>query len=209
MYLPEKATIDEACEWLKLQTGDEWTLARLLEEGRLVPGFWKDYEEGMPHIFGHRREGYLCKMIAHGDVVRLAADGVDAKFTMFTTHDETAKDGENGVHVFPPFVVQLHDLRFVRKDLEAAAARINGSKPETAPTLPPKEDPVDRQNRCLQACIDAGLRMDKTALLRLPDGVGKVADKEGKSRQAFSADVKAALRRRVSASRERVTVHRA
>jgi hypothetical protein len=67
-----------------------------------------------------------------------------------------------------------------------------------------------RQDSRLQACIDAGLPMStKTALLRLPDGVGAVADRLGLTRQAFSADVKAALKRRASAIREGSTVHRA
>ena len=56
-----------------------------------------------------------------------------------------------------------------------------------------------RQDRRLKACIDAGLRMDKAALLRLPDGVGEVADKEGVTRQSFSTDVKAALERKLDA----------
>jgi len=56
-----------------------------------------------------------------------------------------------------------------------------------------------REDRRLKACVDAGLKMDKAALLRLPDGVGKVADKEGVSRQYFSDDVKTALKRKLEA----------
>lgn len=57
-----------------------------------------------------------------------------------------------------------------------------------------------RQDNRLQACIDDGLPMNtKTALLRLPDGVGAVTDKLGLTRQAFSTDVKAALQRRETA----------
>lgn len=60
-------------------------------------------------------------------------------------------------------------------------------------------EPKDaRQDRRLMACIDAGLKMDKAALSRLPNGVGEVADKEGISRQSFSTDVKAALERKMA-----------
>ena len=72
------------------------------------------------------------------------------------------------------------------------------------------ESKEQRQDRRLQACIDAGLPMNtKAALSRLPDGVGDVADREGVTRQAFSTDVKAALKRRESAIREGSTVRRA
>ena len=72
------------------------------------------------------------------------------------------------------------------------------------------ETKEQRQDRRLKACIDAGLPMDtRAALLRLPDGVGDVADRESVTRQAFSADVKDALNRRESAIREGRTVRRA
>lgn len=72
------------------------------------------------------------------------------------------------------------------------------------------ETKEQRQDRRLKACIDARLPMDsKAALLRLPYGVGKVAKHEGVSRQAFSADVNAALIRRASAIREGGTIYSA
>lgn len=72
------------------------------------------------------------------------------------------------------------------------------------------ETKEQRQERRLQACIDAGLPTNtKAALSRLPDGVGVLSKNEWVTRQAFSADVKAALKRRESAIREGATVHRA
>ena len=66
-----------------------------------------------------------------------------------------------------------------------------------------------RQDRRLKACIDAGLPMnEKAASLRLPDGVANIAKSESVTRQAFSTDVKAALKRRDSAKSEGVTVRR-
>lgn len=60
------------------------------------------------------------------------------------------------------------------------------------------ESKEQRQDRRLQACIDAGLQMQLSHLSRLPDGIGKLAEKEGIKRQSFSADVKAALERKNS-----------
>lgn len=65
-----------------------------------------------------------------------------------------------------------------------------------------------RQDRRLQACEKYGLVMPKSHLSRLPDGVGDVADHESVTRQSFSTDVKAALKRRESAIREGITVRR-
>ncbi|MFS4549111.1 hypothetical protein [Comamonas resistens] len=85
------------------------------------------------------------------------------------------------------------------------AAHVAADSASNAP-----ETKAQRQDRRLQACIDADLPMNtKAALSRLPNGVGKVAHLEGVTRQAFSADVKAALKRRESARREGATAHRA
>ena len=73
----------------------------------------------------------------------------------------------------------------------------------------PTETKEQRQDRRLQACETGRLVMPKNSAGRLPDGVGKVADAEGISRQTFSTDVKAALKRRESATREGETGHHA
>ncbi len=92
-------------------------------------------------------------------------------------------------------------------DCAAPTAKVEaGLLPQrAAPVVVPEptETRVQRQDRRLQACIDAGLSMNaKAALSRLPDGVGNVAAREGVTRQAFSTDVKTALRR--AATKERV-----
>lgn len=71
-----------------------------------------------------------------------------------------------------------------------------------------REKQMQRQDLRLKQCRDDGLTMDKTALRRLPDGVGKVAEKAGVKRQSFSADVKDALKREEVALRQGETVHR-
>ena len=78
-----------------------------------------------------------------------------------------------------------------------------------APVVQATETKEQRQDRRLQTCEKYGLVMPKSYLSRLPDGVGKVADLEKVTRQAFSTDVRAALERRESAKREGLTVRRA
>jgi hypothetical protein len=79
----------------------------------------------------------------------------------------------------------------------------NELEPHDALAVALPEKTEQRQERRLQACIDAGLPMDtRRALQRLPDGVGAAADRENVSRQTFSVDVKAALRRREIAKRD-------
>ena len=79
----------------------------------------------------------------------------------------------------------------------------------TPPILQATETKEQRQDRRLQACETYGLVMPKSHLSRLPDGMGDVANREKVTRQAFSTDVKAALKRRDSAIRDGRTVHRA
>jgi len=84
---------------------------------------------------------------------------------------------------------------------------------DTAPVTDttPAETKEQRQDRRLQACINAGLVMPKNSFGRLPKGVDKVAELEGVTRQAFSSEVKAALERMqrlASAKSEGVTVRR-
>lgn len=137
-YLPNNATIDEACEWLQHKTGQKWTLPRLLEDGHLTPYVWSDYKEGYPQVYGNSREGYLTKMVYHGDVMRLAADRNDALLTMFTAHDGTL------VKTDPAWRVELKDIRFKRDRVERVAEIIN--KQKTAPatdTATPVPVPVE------------------------------------------------------------------
>lgn len=66
-----------------------------------------------------------------------------------------------------------------------------------AATPPKQETREEREDRRLRMCDEAGLTMDRRALLRMPDGIGALAKQENISRQAFTDDVKAALTRRL------------
>jgi hypothetical protein len=69
------------------------------------------------------------------------------------------------------------------------------------------ETATQRQDRRMKQCEDVGLTMDKTALSRLPYGVGVEAEKEGVSRQTFSADVRAAIKRKLENDRTGAKLH--
>ncbi len=99
----------------------------------------------------------------------------------------------------------LYDFKsaFIRPEY-----RKDGASAEyDAPEVGAPETKEQRQDRRLAACDADGLKMDRTAQLRLPDGVGRVANSEGVTRQAFSTDVKAALRRRLDAIKDGSQVH--
>ena len=87
--------------------------------------------------------------------------------------------------------------------MAAIAQARKAAEPEAVPVVLSSETKEQRQDRRLAACETARLTMKGA---RLPDGVGRLADTEGVTRQAFSADVKSALKRRDSAKREGVIV---
>ena len=107
----------------------------------------------------------------------------------------------------------VEEYAFHIPEREAAALLKVFQAGETAgpvPEVQATENKQQRQDRRLKACIDVGLQMEtRAALSRLPDGVGRVADTQGVTRQSFSIDVKAALKRREIANREGVKGHRA
>ena len=60
------------------------------------------------------------------------------------------------------------------------------------------ETAEQRQDRRLQMCIDAGMEMPVSLPAKMPRGIGKIANAEGISRAAFTADVKAAIARKAA-----------
>ncbi len=117
-YLPKHATIEQACNWLLLKTGQPWILARLLECG-LTPWFWFDYTPGWPAVFGDKVEGYLAPIVFNADTQRLEADGTDALVSMTRTHDGIPMRLEPAIR-FP-----ISNLRFKREDVTELANLIN------------------------------------------------------------------------------------
>ena len=128
--LPFRATLDEACTWLSLQTGSAWTLARLIEQA-VTPYVWLDYDPAHAALFGDANGGYAAPIFYQGDTARLAAGSDDVLISM-------TKDVHKLVVTLPApgFRRALHELRFQRKDLERLAAKL---KREAEAPLPAPE----------------------------------------------------------------------
>jgi hypothetical protein len=116
--LPFRATTEEACHWLAQQTGTPWTLARMIESG-LTPYVWLDYDAGYPELFGDANGGSPAPIFFEGDTRRLAAGSEDVLITI-------TKDAYKIVtRLNPPgFRRALHELRFLKKELERLAAQL-------------------------------------------------------------------------------------
>ena len=116
--LPFRATLEQACDWLALQTGSPWTLARLIEHA-ITPYVWLDYDAAHADLFGDANGGYAAPIFFEGDTARLAAGSIDVLITM-------TKDVYKIVATLPPpgFRRQLHELRFQKKDLERLVAKL-------------------------------------------------------------------------------------
>ena len=116
--LPFRATLEQACDWLAVQTSSPWTLARLIEHA-ITPYVWLDYDAAHADLFGDANGGYAAPIFFEGDTARLAAGSDDVLITM-------TKDVYKIVATLPPpgFRRQLHELRFQKKDLERLVARL-------------------------------------------------------------------------------------
>jgi hypothetical protein len=116
--LPFRATTEEACAWLAHETGEPWTLARLLEQ-ELTPVVWLDYDAAYPELFGDANGGYAAPIFFQDDIARLAAGSEDVLIT-FTkdAYKLPARLPE------PGFRRPLDQLRFQKRDLERLAAKL-------------------------------------------------------------------------------------
>lgn len=116
--LPFRATTQAACAWLAEQTGTAWNLAAMIENG-LTPYVWLDYDVAFPDLFGDANGGYAAPIFFEGDTARLAAGSADVLITV-------TKDAYKIVTRLPPpgFRRELHELRFLKKELERLASRI-------------------------------------------------------------------------------------
>ncbi|WP_211455418.1 hypothetical protein [Collimonas antrihumi] len=116
--LPFRATTAQACHWLAQQTGNSWTLARMIESG-LTPYVWLDYDAGYPDLFGDANGGYAAPIFFESDTKRLAAGSEDVLITI-------TKDVYKIVTQLKPpgFRRSLDELRFLKKDLERLASKL-------------------------------------------------------------------------------------
>ena len=139
--LPFRATTEQACAWLAAHTGTPWTLARLLEAG-LTPYVWFDYDAAHADLFGDANGGYAAPIFFEGDIARLAADSEDVLITI--TKDVYRLPATLPA---PGFRRALHELRFLKKEVERLLAKLARAA-EPAPPPPPAAESkhgIDRQ----------------------------------------------------------------
>ena len=113
-----RSSTEEACHWLAQQTGAPWSLAQLIEHG-LIPYVWLEYDADMAALFGEANGGYPAPIFFEGDTQRLAAGSADVLITI-------TKDADKIVTQLPPPGIRraLHELRFLKKDIERLAGKL-------------------------------------------------------------------------------------
>lgn len=128
-YLPEWATADEAGDWLKAATGQEWPLPRLLASG-IAMSIWiecaDDQEQHIvDHVFLGRREGFRAPVVFASDIERLAfvRDGGTLSITQ-------RRDG-TPLRITPPHRFPATELFFSAADVRKIPPALEQGKLST------------------------------------------------------------------------------
>ena len=157
-----RATTAQACHWLAQQTGAPWSLARLLQNG-LIPYVWLDYDADHPDLFGDANGGYAAPIFFEGDTRRLAAGSEDVLITI-------TKDAYKLVTQLKPpgFRRALHELRFLKKDLERLASQL---KREAEPPAAARESRKGIEREQVMLAFGSLVRIDLEQALGRGDGL--------------------------------------
>ena len=125
--LPFRATTEQACAWLARETGEPWTLARLLEH-ELTPYVWLDYDPALPELFGDANGGYAAPIFFQDDIARLAAGSAEVLITR-------TKDAYKIVAPLPApgLTRRLDELRFLKKDIERLPGKLQRAAKPAVP----------------------------------------------------------------------------
>lgn len=89
----------------------------------------------------------------------------------------------------------LHRFPSPEPVVAVPASQASPEPVQAAPFSHSKESQEQRQARRHQMCLDAGLRLPDNDYASLPRGIGAIAKRERITRQSFSEDVKAHIRR--------------
>lgn len=168
---PFRATLAESCAWMAAQTGTPWDLARLIEH-ELTPYVWLDYDAAYPDLFGEANGGYAAPIFYEGDIARLVAGSTDVLITV--TRDAYKMFARLPA---PGFTRQLHELRFLGKELERLAGRL-----KHAATAPPKPVPSAQESKAGihgDQVMAAFARLVKIDLQQALQGGGGIFGDEG------------------------------
>ena len=164
--LPFRATTEQACDWLAQQTSTPWTLARLIENG-LTPYVWLDYDAAYPELFGDANGGYAAPIFFEGDTERLAAGSEDVLITI-------TKDAYKIVTRLPPpgFRRALHELRFLKKELERLAGKLkHEAEPAPAKIVAAKESQAGINREQVLMAFGGMVRIDLEQALGSGGGI--------------------------------------
>lgn len=169
--LPFRATTAQACDWLAAQTGTAWALAQLLESG-LTPWVWLDYDAAYPELFGDANGGYAAPIFFEGDTARLAAGSGDVLITI-------TKDAYKIVTRLPEpgFRRELHELRFLKKEVEKLASRLKReaeAPPPVAEAATETKAGIDKYQ-----VLEAFAKLVRIDLAQALDGAGGIFGDEG------------------------------
>lgn len=157
---PYRLTTDEACAWLTQETGTPWTLARMIEGG-ITPYVWLAYDARYPDLFGDANGGYAAPIFFEGDTARLAAGSSEVLITM------TKDVHKLVVKLAPPgFRRELHELRFLRKEVEKLA---RPAAPVKAAVVQESRDGITREQ--VLAAFGALVKIDLDAALTAAGGI--------------------------------------
>lgn len=165
--LPFRATAEQACAWLAGQTGTPWTLARLLEAG-LTPYVWLDYDAAHAELFGDANGGYAAPIFYEGDIARLAAGSDDVLITI--TKDVWRLPATLPA---PGFRRALHELRFLKKEVERLPAKLarEAQAPREAAPAPAAESKLGIERQQVLAAFAAMVKIDLDAALLAGGGM--------------------------------------
>lgn len=164
--LPFRASTDEACAWLALQDGAPWSLAKLIGHG-LTPYVWLDYDARYPELFGDASGGYAAPIFFEEDTARLAGGGGNVLITM-------TKDAYKIVVRLPPpgFTRELHELRFLKKEVEKLAARLkHAALPKPVVMTAARESQFGISREQVLAAFAGTVRIDLASVLDEAGGI--------------------------------------
>lgn len=174
--LPFRATTAQACHWMAQHIGaTPWTLARLIANG-LTPYVWLDYDPDYPALFGDANGGYAAPIFFENDTQRLAAGSEDVLITI-------TKDVYRIVTKLNPpgFRRELHEIRFLKKDLERLATKLKReAEVEKEPKVIDVEGPAESQTGISKdQVLVAFSRLVKIDLEQALDAGGGIFGDEG------------------------------
>ena len=186
--LPFRLTTAQACDWLAEQTASPWDLARLISNG-LTPYVWLDYDPAYPDLFGDANGGYAAPIFYEADTRRLIEGSADVLITM-------TKDVHKLVTTLPApgFRRGLDELRFLKKEVEKLAGRIN-HEASSAPAKPAlaRESQLGINQAEVLAAFGALVRFDLAQALASGENIFgdegarvKASVKKGKARTLWN-----------------------